>query len=136
MSKTVSGCIKVLPRKFISNVVAKYVRKFVSVCKFVSVHMFAQSLRSPSYRVLKRYDFNLVNKVIFNTKRSVSVCRKVRKSVLFRVSTSIFHALRLDAVNVTLNQHCIYLLQTYCFYVRKMSLHIPPAVNISATLAD
>ena len=112
MSKTVSGCIKVLPRKFISNVVAKYVRKFVSVCKFVSVHMFAQSLRSPSYRVLKRYDFNLVNKVIFNTKRSVSACRKVRKSVLFRVSTSIFHALRLDAVNVTLNQHCIYLLQT------------------------
>ena len=59
--KAVSGCTKVPSSKFISNVVAKSLRKFVCVRKFVSVPMFAQSVRSPSYRVAKRYDFDFVN---------------------------------------------------------------------------
>ena len=100
--KAVSGCTKVPSSKFISNVVAKSLRKFVCVRKFVSVPMFAQSVRSPSYRVVKRCDFDLVNKVNINTRRSVSVCRKVRKSVLVSVSTNVFHALPPDVVNVTI----------------------------------
>ena len=52
--KAVSGCIKVLSSKFISNAVVKSLRKFVCVCKFVSVPMFAQSLHSSSYPVVKR----------------------------------------------------------------------------------
>ena len=59
--KAVSSCNKVPSSKFISNVVAKSLRKFVCVRKFVSVPMFAQSVRSPSYRVAKRYDFDFVN---------------------------------------------------------------------------
>ena len=65
-----------LSSKFISNVVAKSFRKFVCVCKFVSVPMFAQSVRSPSYHVVKRCDFDLINKVNINTSRSVSVVVK------------------------------------------------------------
>ena len=100
--KAVSGCTKVPSSKFISNVVAKSLRKFVCVRKFVSVPVFAQSVRSPSYRVVKRCDFDFVNKVIINTRRSVSVCRKVRKSVLVSVSTNVFHASPPDVVNETI----------------------------------
>ena len=116
--KTVSGCTKVPSSKFISNVV-KSRCKFVCVCKFVSVPMFAQSICSPSYRgvkrcdfdfankviintrcsvsVVKRCDFDCANKVIINTRHSVSVCCKVRKSVLVSVSTmfSMLHHLML-----------------------------------------
>ena len=35
--------------------------------------MFAQSVCSPSYCVVKRCDFDLVNKVIIHTRGSVSV---------------------------------------------------------------
>ena len=80
--KAVCCCTKVLSSKFISNVVAKSLRKFVFVCRFISVPIFAQSARSPSYPVVKRCDFDLVNKVNINTRCSVSVCRKVCKSVL------------------------------------------------------
>ena len=100
--KAVSGCTKVPSSKFISNVVAKSLRKFVCVRKFVSVPMFAQSVRSPSYRVVKRCYLDLVNKVNINTRRSVSVCRKVRKSVLVSVSTNVFHASPPDVVYVTI----------------------------------
>ena len=55
--KAVSGCTKVPSSKFISNVVAKSLRKFVCVRKFVSIPMFAQSVRIPSYRVVNRSDF-------------------------------------------------------------------------------
>ena len=102
MCKGISGCTKVPSSKFIRNVVAKSLRKFVCVRKFVSVPVFAQSVRSPSYRVVKRCDFDFVNKVIINTRRSVSVCRKVRKSVLVSVSTNVFHASPPDVVNVTI----------------------------------
>ena len=100
--KAVSGCTKVPPSKLISNVVAKSLRKFVFARKFVTVPMFAQSVRSPSYRVVKRCDFDLVNKVNINTRCSVSVCRKVRKSVLVSVSTNVFHTPTPDVVNVTI----------------------------------
>ena len=50
--KAVSGCTEVPSSKIISNVFAKCPRRFVCVCKFVSVTMFAQSVRSPSYRVI------------------------------------------------------------------------------------
>ena len=100
--KAVSGCTKVPSSKFISNVVAKSLRKFVCVRKFVSVPMFAQSVRSPSYRVVKRCYLDLVNKVNINTRRSVSVCRKVRKSVLVSVSTNVFHTSPPGVVNVTI----------------------------------
>ena len=100
MCKAVSGCTKVPSSKFISNVVAKSLRKFVCVRKFVSVPMFAQSVRSPSYRVVKRCDFDFVNKVIINTRRSVSVCQKVCKFVLINVSTNVFHASLPGVVNV------------------------------------
>ena len=80
----VSGCTKVSSSKFISNVVAESLCKFVFVRKFISVPIFAQNVRSPSYRVVKRCDFNLVNKVNINNRCSVSVCRKVRKSVLVK----------------------------------------------------
>ena len=73
--KAVSGCTKVPSIKSISNVVGKYLRKFVCVCNFVSVPMFAQSVHSPSYRVVKRCEFDFVNKVIINTRRSVSVVK-------------------------------------------------------------
>ena len=89
--KAVSGWTKVPSSKFISNVVAKSLRKFVFVCRFISVPIFAQSARSPSYPVVKRCDFDLVNKVNINTRCSVSVCRKVRKSVLVSVSTNVFN---------------------------------------------
>ena len=56
--KSVSGCTKVPSGKFISNVVAKSLRKFVFVHELVSVPMFAQSVRSPSYRIVKRCDFD------------------------------------------------------------------------------
>ena len=82
--KAVSGCTKVPSSKFISNVVAKSLRKFACVRKFVSVPMFAQSVRSPSYRVVKRCYLDLVNKVNINTRRSVSVCRKVGKPALVK----------------------------------------------------
>ena len=100
MCKAVSSCNKVPSSKFISNVVAKSLRKFVCVRKFVSVPMFAQSVRSPSYRVVKRCDFDFVNKVIINTRRSVSVCQKVCKFVLINVSTNVFHASPPGVVNV------------------------------------
>ena len=100
MHKAVSGCTKVPSSKFISNVVAKSLCKFVSVSKFVSVPIFAQSVRSPSYRVVKRCDFDLVNKVNINTRCSVSVCRKVCKSILVSISTNIFHTPTPDVVNV------------------------------------
>ena len=101
--KTVSGCTKVILRssKFISNVVAKSPRKFVYVRKLVSVLVFVQSVRSPSYGVVKRCDFDFANKVIINTRHSVSVYRKVRKSVLVSVSTNVFHVSAPDVVNVT-----------------------------------
>ena len=100
--KAVYGCTKVLSSKFSSNVVAKSLRKFVFVCKFVSVPIFAQSVHSPSYPVVKRCDFDLVNKVNFNTRCSVSVCRKICKSVLVSVSTNVFHTPAHDVVNVTI----------------------------------
>ena len=100
--KAVCGCTKVPSSKFISNVVTKSLRKFVFVCKFVNVPMFAQSIRSPSYRVVKRSDFDLFIKVNINTRCSVSVCRKVRKSVLVSVSTNVFHTPAPDVVNVTI----------------------------------
>ena len=100
--KAVCGCTKVPPSKFISNAVTKSLRKFVFVCKFVSVPMFAQSIHSPSYRVVKRSDFDLFIKVNINTRCSVSVCRKVRKSVLVSVSTNVFHTPAPDVVNVTI----------------------------------
>ena len=96
--KAVSGCTKVPSSKFISNVVAKSLRKFVCVRKFVSVPMFAKSVRNPSYHVVKRCDLNI------NTRRSVSVCRKVCKSVLVRVSTNVSHISANDVVNVTILQ--------------------------------
>ena len=68
--KAIYGCTKVPSSIFISNVVAKYVRKFVCVL------IFAQRIFSPSYRVAKRSDFVLVNKVIINIRRSVCVSRK------------------------------------------------------------
>ena len=58
--KAVSGYTKVPSSKFISNVVAKSLCKFVFVLKFVSVPMFTQSVRSLSYGVVKRCDFDLV----------------------------------------------------------------------------
>ena len=58
--KSVSGCTQVASGKFISNVAAKSLRKFVFVLKFVSVPMFTQSVRSLSYGVVKRCDFDLV----------------------------------------------------------------------------
>ena len=100
--KAVSGCTKVPSSKFISNVLAKSLRKFICVRKFVIVPMFAQSVRSPSYHVVKRCDFDSVNKVVINTRRSVSVCRKVRKSALVSVSTNLFHASPPEVVNVTI----------------------------------
>ena len=81
MCETVSGRIKVLSNKFISKVVAKSVCEFACVCKFVSAPMFAQWVHSPSYHVVYRCDFNLFNKVIINTRHSVSVCGKVCKFV-------------------------------------------------------
>ena len=102
MRKAVSGSTKVPSSKFISTVVAKSLCKFVFVHKFVSLPIFAQSVRSPSYRVVKRCDFDLVNKVNINTRCSVSVCRKVRKSVLVSVSTNFFHTPTPDVVNVTI----------------------------------
>ena len=100
--KAVPGCTKVRSSKFISNVVAKSLRKFVFVCKFVSVPIFAQSVHSPSYRVVKRCEFDLVNKVNINTLYTVSVCCKVHKSVLVSVSTNVFDTRAPDAVNVTI----------------------------------
>ena len=47
-------------------------------------------------------NFDLVNKVNINTRCSVSVCRKVRTSVLVGVSTKIFRTLTPDVVNVTI----------------------------------
>ena len=100
--KAVSGYTKVPSSKFISNVVAKSLPKFVFVCKFVSVLIFAQSFHSPSYRVVKRCDFDLVNKLNINTRCSVSVCHKVRKSVLVSVSTNVFHTPAPDVIKVTI----------------------------------
>ena len=102
MWKTVSDCTKVLSSKFISNVVAKSLQKCVCVHKFVSVLIFVQSVGSPSYRVVERCNFDLVNKVIINTRHSVSVCPKVRKYVLVSVPTNIFHASAPDVVNITI----------------------------------
>ena len=102
MCKAVSGGTKVPPSKFINNVVAKSLHKFVCDRKFVRVSIFAQSVRSPSYRVVKRCDFDLVNKVNINTRCSVIACRKVRKSVLVNVSTNVFHTPAPDVVNVTI----------------------------------
>ena len=90
--QTVSSCVKVSSNKLISNVVVKSVCKFVCVRKFVSVPIFAQYVRSTSCHVVKRRDFDLVNKVIINTMCSVSACRKVRKSALLSVSANAFHA--------------------------------------------
>ena len=102
MCKGVSGGTKVPSSKFISNIVAKSLRKFVCVRKFVRVSIFAQSVCSPSYRIVKRCDFDLVNKVNINAGCFVSVCRKVRKSVLVSVSTNFFHTPTPDVVNVTI----------------------------------
>ena len=55
---------------------------------------------SPSYCIVKRCDFHLVNKVIIKTRCSVSVCHKVHKSVLVSVSINIFHASPHCVVNV------------------------------------
>ena len=108
MCKAVSGCIEVPSSKFFSNV-AKSLCEFVFVCKFVSLPIFAQSIHSPSYHVVKRCDFDLVNKVNINARCSVSVCCKVCKCVLISVSTNFFHTPAPDVVNVTiplLYQHC------------------------------
>ena len=83
----VSGSTKVSSSNFISNVDAESLCKFVFVRKFISVPIFAQNARSPYYRVVRC---------------SVSVCRKVRKSVLASVSTNVFHTPALDVVNVTI----------------------------------
>ena len=66
------------------------------------VNLFVQSVSSPSYRVVERCNFDLVNKVIINTRHSVSVCPKVRKYVLVSVPTNIFHASAPDVVNITI----------------------------------
>ena len=58
---TVSDSTKVPQSKVISNLTSKFVRKVISVCKFVSVTVFAQSVCSPSYHVVKSCDFDLVN---------------------------------------------------------------------------
>ena len=102
VSKAVSGWTEVPSSKFINNVIAKSCSKFVCVCKFVSVPMFAQSVCSPSYCAVKRCDFDFVSKVIINTRCSVSVCHKVRKSVLVSVFPNVFHASQPDVVNVTI----------------------------------
>ena len=62
--------------------------------------MFAQTVRNPSYRVVKRCTFDLVNNLNINTRRSVSACRKVRKSVSVSVSTNVFHTSAPDVVIV------------------------------------
>ena len=100
--KAVSGCTKVSSGTFISDVIAKSFRKFVCVRKFVSVPMYAQSVHSPSDRLVRRCDFDFVNKIIINTRRSVSVCCKVHKSVLVSVSTNVFPASPPDVVNFTI----------------------------------
>ena len=100
--KAVPGCTKVPSSKFISNVVAKSPRKFVFVRKFVRVPIFAQSVHSTSFHVVKRCEFDVVNKVNINTWCSVSVCGKVHKSVLVSVSTNVFHTPAPDVVNVTI----------------------------------
>ena len=65
--------------------------------------MFAQSVCSPSYCVVKRCDFDLVNKIIIHPRRSVSVCCKVCKSVLVNVSNNVFHVSAPDNLqNVTI----------------------------------
>ena len=117
MCKAVSGCTKVPSSKFISNVIAKSLRKFVFVRKFVSVHIFAQSVRS-TYRVVKRCDFDLVNKVNINTRCSVSVCRKVRKSVLVSVSNNIFNTL---APYVLCSVQIVYLSSLKCQLLLSLS---------------
>ena len=58
--KAVSGCTKVPSSKFISIVVVKPLRKFACVRKLVSVPKFAQIVRSPSYHVVKRCDFDIL----------------------------------------------------------------------------
>ena len=98
----VSGSTKVSSSKFISNVDAGSLCKFVFVRQFISAPIFAQNSRSPYYHVAKRCDFNLVNKVNINSRCSVSVCRKVRKSVLASRSTNVFHTPAPDVVNVTI----------------------------------
>ena len=100
--KAVPGCTKVPSSKFICNVVAKSPRKFVFVRKFVRVPIFAQSVHSTSFHVVKRCGFDVVNKVNINTWCSVSVCGKVHKSVLVSVSTNVFHTPAPDVVNVTI----------------------------------
>ena len=81
--------VKVLSSKVIGNLVAKSVRKFVYVGKLFSVLMFAQNVRSSFYRVVKRYEFELVIKLIVDNMRSVSVCRKVFKSVLANPASDV-----------------------------------------------
>ena len=52
---------KVPSSAIISNIAATYFCKYVCACKLVSVPMYTQSIRSPSYRVVKRCDFYLVS---------------------------------------------------------------------------
>ena len=100
--KAVSGCTKVPSGTFISDVIAKSFRKSVCVRKFVSVPMYAQSIHSPSDLLVRRCDFDFVNKIIINTRRSVSVCCKVYKSVLVSVSTNVFPASPPDVTSFTI----------------------------------
>ena len=74
--KSVSGCTKVPSGKFISNVVAKSLRKFVFVHELVSVPMFGQSVRSSSYRIVKRCDFDpLIRQILLLGVLFVSVVK-------------------------------------------------------------
>ena len=99
--KTVYGCTNIPSNKFISNV-AKFLRKFVCVQRFVNVPIFAQSVRSSSYYVVKRCYFHFVIKVIINTRCPASFSRKVCKFVWVSVSTSLFHTSSPDVVNITI----------------------------------
>ena len=99
MCNTVSDCTKVTSSKVFSNLVTKPLRNFLCVRKFVSASMFAQSVCYLSYRIVKSCEFNLVNMLTVDTRRSVSVCRKVCKTILARVSANVYHVSPADVVN-------------------------------------
>ena len=76
-----------------------FINLFVFVNSLVYLCLLKASL-ALSYLVVKRCDFDLDNKVIINTRCSVNVCRKVRKSALLSVSTNVFHASASGVVNI------------------------------------
>ena len=90
--------------------------------------MFTQSVCSPSYSVVKSCKFDLVNDVIVDTRRSVSVCHKVCMSILTSVSANVFHAcipvMSLHVRNVLMSPKTIY-------HIPKVNPCIPLSVNTS-----